>query len=126
MPVNLLTRIWIALNGDRRLMVWSVVFGLVFTGLGIIPPLLVGQMIRWLRHGTDPGNFVAIGLLLGAIYLLRGISRYLYGIMSHVAAYRTMRRGRLENLESARHRGGHRALSLPNNAWLSRSQSNLA
>ncbi len=92
MPVILLTRIWIALNGDRRLMVWSVVFGLVFTGLGIIPPLLVGQMIRWLRHGTDPGNFVVLGLLLGAVYLLRGISRYLYGLMSHVSAYRTLHR----------------------------------
>ena len=39
-------RIWGALEGDRRLMIASVGTGLVFTALGIVPPLLVGEMVR--------------------------------------------------------------------------------
>ena len=87
-----IARMWKVLRDDRRLMAWSVVFGLVFTGLGIIPPLLVRQMILWLADGTAGGNFVLLGLSLAGIYLLRGVSRYLYGIFSHIAAYRTLHR----------------------------------
>ena len=73
-------------------MAWSVVFGLLFTGLGVVPPLLVGRMIRWLDTGASSGAFLVLGLLLAAIYLLRGVTRYLYGLMSHIAAYRTLHR----------------------------------
>ena len=83
-------RIWKILHGDRRLMVWSVVFGLVFTGLGIIPPLLIRRMIVWLDAGN--GSFFLVGGILAGVYLLRGVSRYLYGLFSHIAAYRTLHR----------------------------------
>ncbi len=107
-------RIWKFLQADRRLMVWSVVFGLVFTGLGIIPPLLIRQMIVWLNAGT--GSFYILGTSLAAIYVLRGISRYLYGLCSHIAAYRTLHRltnqvyGHLQNMSPSfltRHHSGN-------------------
>ena len=85
-------RLWKALEEDRRLMGWSVVFGLLFTGLGIIPPLLIREMIRRLQRPEVVGGFLLLGLAVGSIYLFRGITRYLYGLMSHVAAYRTLHR----------------------------------
>jgi ATP-binding cassette subfamily B protein len=87
-----LKRLWITLDADRRLIGWSVFFGLVFTGLGIIPPLLVRQMIRRLAQPELDKGFLFLGLGIAGIYLLRGIARYLYGVMSHVAAYRTLHR----------------------------------
>lgn len=85
-------RIWEALEKDRRLMIASVVAGLVFTALGIVPPLLVGRMVRGLSEGAESSVFVQLGLAAGAVYLLRGITRYLYGLFSHVASYRTLHR----------------------------------
>ena len=85
-----IAHIWNVLAGNRHLMGWSIVFGLVFTGLGIIPPLLVGKMVRWLQQPELAGSFVGLALLVAVIYLLRGVTRYLYGVMSHVAAYRTL------------------------------------
>ena len=77
---------------DRRLMIWSVVLGLVFTGLGIIPPLLVREMIRWVRDPAVAGSFWLLGGGVAGVYLLRGGTRYLYGLCSHIAAYRTLHR----------------------------------
>ena len=87
-----ITRLWKVLEEDRRLMSWSVIFGLFFTGLGIIPPLLIREMIRRLQRPEVVGEFLMLGLTVGLIYLLRGITRYLYGLMSHVAAYRSLHR----------------------------------
>ena len=85
-------RIWKALEDDRRLMAWSVVFGLLFTGLGIVPPLVVREIILRLEGTEAVGSFLLPGLLVAGVYLLRGITRYLYGLMSHIAAYRTLHR----------------------------------
>lgn len=85
-------RIFQVLADDRRLMGWSVLFGLLFTGLGIVPPLLVREMIRKLERGDVEAGFAGLALLIAGIYLLRGLTRYLYGLMSHVAAYRTLHR----------------------------------
>lgn len=85
-------RILTLLGESRRLIGWSVFFGLVFTGLGILPPLLVRQMILWLEADAVSGSFLTLGLLLATIFLLRGIARYLYGLSSHIAAYRTLHR----------------------------------
>ena len=87
-----LARIWNWLAADRRLIVWSVIFGFVFTGLGIIPPLMVREMIRRLEQPGEPSGFVWLGLAVATVYLLRGMARYLYGLMSHIAAYRTLHR----------------------------------
>ncbi|MDP7205498.1 MAG: ABC transporter ATP-binding protein, partial [Pirellulaceae bacterium] len=70
----------------------SVFFGLLFTGLGILPPLLVRQMIRWLEADAVSGSFLVLGVALAAIFLLRGMTRYLYGLSSHIAAYQTLHR----------------------------------
>ena len=85
-------RIWKLLEEDRRLMVGSVLAGLFFTGLGILPPLLVRQMIRRLDGQAVSTSFMTLGVMLAGIYLLRGCVRYLYGLSSHVAAYRTLHR----------------------------------
>jgi len=85
-------RIWDALENDRRLMAVSVVFGLAFTALGIVPPLLVGRMVRALRSDATATIFLQLGGITAGVYLLRGITRYLYGLSSHVAAYRTLHR----------------------------------
>ena len=85
-------RMWSLLAKDRRLIVGSVLAGLVFTGLGILPPLLVRQMIRRLEGSTATSSFLVLGLLLAGIYVLRGFARYVYGLFSHVAAYRTLHR----------------------------------
>ena len=87
-----LKRIWRAIEDDRRLMFWSVLFGFAFTGLGIVPPLLVRRMIHWLQQPETAGSFVWLAVILAVIYLLRGVTRYLYGLMSHIAAYNALHR----------------------------------
>lgn len=85
-------RIWKTLEGDRRLMLFSVGFGLAFTALGIIPPLLIRQMLLWFREPSTAGSFWILGSAVAAVYLLRGVVRYLYGLSSHIAAYRVLHR----------------------------------
>ena len=98
-----ISRILSLLGESRRLIGWSVFFGLIFTGLGILPPLLVRQMIRWLEADAVSGSFLTLGLVLAFIFLLRGIARYLYGLSSHIAAYQTLHR--LTNLVYQRLQG---------------------
>ena len=90
--MRFLTRIWEVLGADRKLMVWSVLLGLLFTGLGIVPPLLVREMLHWLRKPEAAGSFWVLGCGVAVVYLLRGVARYLYGLCSHIAAYRTLHR----------------------------------
>ena len=90
--VRFASRIWRALAGERRLMIFSVVCGLAFTALGLVPPLLIRQMILWLESPSTAGSFWLLGSLIAVMYLLRGVTRYLYGLSSHVAAYRTLHR----------------------------------
>jgi len=87
-----LKRIWQLLEGDRSLLGWSIFFGLTFTGLSIIPPLLVRKMVQWLQQPELAGSFYLLGFAVAGIYVLRGITRYVYGMLSHVAAYRTLHR----------------------------------
>jgi ATP-binding cassette, subfamily B, bacterial len=85
-------QIWDVLESDRRLIVLSVFSGLLFTGLGILPPLLVREMLLWLQPGTQPGNFAVLALLAASVYAARGAMRYCYGLASHIAAYNTLHR----------------------------------
>ena len=85
-------QIWGVLESDRRLIVLSIFCGLLFTGLGILPPLLVREMLLWLQPGAQPGNFTMLALLAGSIYVARGAMRYCYGLASHIAAYNTLHR----------------------------------
>ena len=90
--MQFVSRIWQALAGDRHLMLLSVACGLVFTALGIIPPLLVREMLLWLRDPEIAGNFWLLGGGVAVVYVLRGCARYLYGLGSHIAAYRALHR----------------------------------
>jgi ATP-binding cassette subfamily B protein len=85
-------QIWNVLEADRRLIVLSVICGLLFTGLGIVPPLLVREMLLWLEPGEEPGNFTMLALLAASVYSARGAMRYCYGLSSHIAAYNTLHR----------------------------------
>ena len=64
--MQFVSRIWKTLAGDRRLMFCSVACGLVFTALGIIPPLLIREMLLWLRNPAEAGSFWLLG---GAVVL---------------------------------------------------------
>ena len=55
--MQFVSRIWKTLAGDRRLMFCSVACGLAFTALGIIPPLLIREMLLWLREPTTARSF---------------------------------------------------------------------
>jgi len=85
-------QIWDVLESDRRLIVLSVFCGLVFTCLGILPPLLVREMLVWLQPGSEPGNFSMLAILAASVYVARGAMRYCYGLSSHIAAYNTLHR----------------------------------
>ena len=85
-------QIWNVLEADRRLIVLSVICGLLFTGLGIVPPLLVREMLLWLEPGEEPGNFAMLALFTASVYAARGAMRYCYGLSSHIAAYNTLHR----------------------------------
>ena len=87
-----LTRIWKWLAVDQKLIVWSVVIGFIFTGLGIVPPLMVREMISRMVHPDPSQSFAWLALGIAGLYVLRGVSRYFYGLMSHIAAYRTLHR----------------------------------
>ena len=86
------SRIWRVLAGDRHLMVASVGFGLLFTALGIIPPLLIRKMILWLRKPDPDDAFWVLACFVAVVYIVRGAMRYLYGLSSHIAAYRALHR----------------------------------
>ena len=66
----------------------TVISGLLFTASGLVPPLLVRQILIWHAEGTTAENamLVVVAALVGA-YLVRAAARYAYGLLSHWAAY---------------------------------------
>ena len=72
-------------------MTGSVVCGLLFAGANLVPPLLIRRLIQWITEGgAESTDLLGITLLLFAVYLVRGATRYGYGFFSHVTAYRVM------------------------------------
>ena len=72
-------------------MTGSVVCGLLFAGANLAPPLLIRRLIQWITEGgAESTDLLGITLLLFAVYLVRGATRYGYGFFSHVTAYRVM------------------------------------
>ncbi len=53
---------------------------------------MVREMISRLERPDPSQGFVWLGLGIAGLYVLRGVSRYFYGLMSHIAAYRTLHR----------------------------------
>lgn len=72
-------------------MLGSIVCGLGFSAIGLIPPLVIRRLIQLLDQDVLTGE-VIIGMvvLLIGLYLMRGFLRYGYGVLSHIAAYRTL------------------------------------
>ena len=72
-------------------MALSVICGVVFAGTNLIPPLLIRRMIEWIvEGGADESDLIGVTASLFGLYLLRGATRYGYGVFSHMAAYRVM------------------------------------
>lgn len=79
------------MRGHRLLMATSVLFGLLFAGTTLIPPLLIRRLITWLTEGGgSTRELLFISALLTGVYLVRGVCRYGYGRFSHVVAYRVL------------------------------------
>ena len=80
--------LWDILGGHRKLVLFSILSGLLFSGTSLVPPLLIRRLIQWITEGGGSlSGLLAMTGLLGVVYLLRGIGRYLYGRFSHVASY---------------------------------------
>ncbi len=73
---------------ERGMLTGTVIAGLLFTASGLVPPLLVRQILIWHAEGTSAENamLVVVAALVGA-YLVRAAARYAYGLLSHWAAY---------------------------------------
>ena len=66
----------------------TVLAGLVFAASGLVPPLLVRQILIWHAEGSAAQN--AMALVVAALvvaYLVRAAARYTYGLLSHWSAY---------------------------------------
>ena len=67
----------------------TIVFGMLFAGSGLIAPLLVRQILLWHAEGNvETGALSIIIAILVGSFVLRAGSRYAYGAISHIVAYR--------------------------------------
>lgn len=89
---NLVLRLLTYLDRPRQLqMAFCIGAGLLFSVTTLLPPLLIRRVILWLTEGGGTQSaLVSIAFGLVGIYLLRGASRYYYGIFSHQVAYHTL------------------------------------
>lgn len=88
---NFFLGLWQLLAGRRWMMAASVLCGLIFAATTLIPPLMIRRLIQWITEGGGTSQaLLTMTLLLGVIYLVRGVSRYLYGQFSHIVAYAVM------------------------------------
>jgi len=86
--MNFLRRLSQFIAPERRTVIGSIVAGLVFAGSGLIPPLLIRQILLWHADGTAAENSIGmIVVVLLIAYLVRATARYAYGMLSHWAAY---------------------------------------
>ena len=66
----------------------TVLAGLVFAASGLVPPLLVRQILIWHAEGSAADNAMALVVVaLVVAYLVRAAARYTYGLLSHWSAY---------------------------------------
>jgi ATP-binding cassette subfamily B protein len=69
-------------------MALAIVCGLLYTGLSLIPPLVVREIIRAvIGNNADAGRLAGLAALLGVVAVLRGLTRYGEALTSHVVAY---------------------------------------
>ncbi len=90
-PSNFLLRLLKLMHGHRLMMAISIIFGLLFAGTTLIPPLLIRRLITWLTEGGGgTKDLILLSALLVGVYLVRGTCRYGYGRFSHIVAYRVL------------------------------------
>ena len=66
----------------------TVLAGLVFAASGLVPPLLVRQILIWHAEGSAAQSSMALVVAaLVVAYLVRAAARYTYGLLSHWSAY---------------------------------------
>ena len=63
--MNFLRRLSRFIAPERRTVIGSITAGLVFAGSGLIPPLLIRQILLWHADGTAAEN--AIGIIVIAL-----------------------------------------------------------
>jgi ABC-type multidrug transport system fused ATPase/permease subunit len=69
-------------------MALAVGCGLLFAGVGLLPPLLIRRIIQWITAGGGTSQaLTGIAVVLLFVYLGRGICRYGYGRFSHEASF---------------------------------------
>lgn len=79
------------IHGHRLAMGIAVALGLVYTLTSLVPPLIVRGIFRAIveERGTIDEALVA-AILVAAVGILRGLSHYGEGVISHVVAYRIL------------------------------------
>ena len=78
---------------NRKLLLGSILCGLAFSAVDLIPPLILRRLVQLLDDGALNGTAVLyMALALGGLSIVRGLFRYAYGVLSHIAAYRTLHR----------------------------------
>ena len=88
---TLIVRLFHLAVESRKLLVFSLLCGLLFSLVGLFPPLVLRRLIQLLQEGSLVGStLIWMALTLAGLFLLRGVFRYGYGVFSHVAAYRTL------------------------------------
>ena len=86
-----LVRLLRLVGENRKLMLGSILCGLVFSAVDLIPPLILRQLIDLLDKELLTSSAVLyMALALGGLSVIRGVFRYGYGVLSHIAAYRTL------------------------------------
>jgi ATP-binding cassette subfamily B protein len=84
-------RVLALLSGHERPMALAILCGLLYTGLSLVPPLVVREVIRALiGNEGDAGRLAGLAALLAGVALARGLSRYGEALVSHVVAYRVL------------------------------------
>ena len=86
--MNFIRRLSRFTGAERRTIGGSIIAGLVFAASGLVPPLLVRQILIWHAESSVSDN--PMGWIVAALaiaYLIRALARYSYGILSHWAAY---------------------------------------
>ena len=73
----------------RKSLSLSVCFGLLFSVTTIVPPLVVRNIIAHVLelNSEGIGSITVLAIALLGVFVIRGLSRYCYGITSHSASY---------------------------------------
>lgn len=83
---------WLKLiHGSETKLCLSVLCGLLFAVVGLMPPLFIRRIIQWVTDGGGSGYaLVQISACLCVLYVARGLFRYGYGRFSHEVSFNVL------------------------------------